>query len=780
MSGTPQIHLLPDGDRRPVPPQSATHDFFERNQFVAIAIFVLTVAAIVAISFAGLNPVALPIQPNQPAQARVEAAESFTYESQIMTEQARTRLLARVPPVYQLDHAACDRFEKAFRALLADLTQVDRSQTSVGKYSPAPTLFDEICQRFNSQGPYLATPADIAAFYAYGDAAVRSAAAESGLSLLRELYQEGIQENPRPGSHEGIMLLQLRRPGGEISESRVQSVEDALTYLRVNLNPNSNPADRAAAHAFFRLLRNGVTPNLVFDTAGSEQLRRQAIVGIPPVLVTVESGQAIIQPGERVTPAQYEMLQAYRTHLDTTGRLAAEQGYQLFVRVLLVMAMVIASILYIRLEDHETLQSNSRLGLLALVVIVNLLLVRLSYSLASLPFFITNFDAAALLPYVAPTAFAPLIVAILIDAGSAIFMALLISIFTGIIYGHRLDLVVLTLLASMVGIYSCRALRRRSRIIQAAVLGGFVVAGFAVLIGFANQTSLITMLFQVAAGLLTGLATGIAVAGLLPVLENLFKRTTDITLLELTDYNHPLLHRMQLTAPGTYHHSLVVAQLSENAASAIHANPLLGRVCALFHDIGKMEQPEYFTENQRDAGNPHDKLPPVQSAAIIKSHVDRGAVLAQQHHLPRAIVDVIHQHHGTTLIQFFHRLACQQAPSGRVAEADFRYAGPRPRFKESAIISLADKVEAATRSLRTVTPRHLSELIDRLFQERITDEQLDEAPLTFEELVKIKTSFTVTLLNMLHTRVAYAGAEPLVAPRAIDSTPASDAPASHG
>lgn len=777
MSATPQMQLLPGGEPRQERPLSATHDFFERNRFVAIAIFVLTVAAIVAISFAGLNPVALPVQPGQLAQARVEASERFTYESLITSEQARTRLLDRVPPVYQLDGSALDRFEQAFRALLADLAFFERTRSDAEKNNSPAAVFEEISRNFNSRGPYRASAADLKAFYAYGDANIRSSVAERGLSLLRELYQEGIQENPRPGAQDGIMLLQLRRPGGEIAESHVQSVEDALTYLRVNLNSNSS--DRDAAHALFRLLRNGVTPNLTFDSPGSAQLRRQALVGVPPSIITVESGEVIIQPGERVTPAQYEMLQAYRAHLDTTGRLAAEQGYQLFVRVLLVMAMVIASILYIRLEDHETLLSNSRLGLLALVVIVNLLMVRLSYSLASLPFFIDNFSAAALLPYIVPTAFAPLIVAILIDAGSAIFMALLISIFTGIIYGHRLDLVVLTLLASMVGIYSCRALRRRSRIVQAAGLGGFVVAGFAVLIGFANQTALSLMLLQVAAALLTGLVTGIVVAGLLPVLENLFKRTTDITLLELTDYNHPLLHQLQLISPGTYHHSLVVAQLAENAASAIKANPLLGRVCSLFHDIGKTEEPGFFTENQREGTNPHDKLPPAKSAEIIKGHVDRGVVLAREYNLPRAIIDVIQQHHGTSLIQFFYRKACHSAPPMKVPESEYRYAGPKPQFKESAIISLADTIEAATRSLRTVTPKNLTELLDRLFQERLADGQLDEAPLTLEELAKIKTSFTFTLLNMLHSRVAYAGADQAADLPAGQATP-PEAPASHG
>jgi putative nucleotidyltransferase with HDIG domain len=419
----------------------------------------------------------------------------------------------------------------------------------------------------------------------------------------------------------------------------------------------------------------------------------------------------------------------------------------------------------VRLEDRETFQSNSRLGLLALVVIVNLALVRAVYSLGALEFFARDVAWASILPYVAPSALAPLVVAILIDAGSGIFMALLISLFTGAIYGNRLDVVVVTFLASMVAIFACRDVRRRSRVVRAAGFGGLTVALFALLVGLADQLSVDILLRQMGAGLVSGVFTGIIVVGVLPVLEALFKRTTDITLLELTDFNHPLLRLMQLEAPGTYHHSLVVAQLAENAASAIGANPLLARACALFHDIGKTSKPSYFIENQRDQGNPHDEQSPALSALIIKCHVKDGVDLARKHHLPRAIIDVIQQHHGTSLISYFYQRAKSRSRTGTaspfapglapavVEETTYRYDGPRPQFKESAIISLADGIEAASRNLRRVSPQHLGELIETIFRDRIADGQLDEAPLTFEEIAKIKSSFTFTILNMLHSRV---------------------------
>ncbi|MDD2764425.1 MAG: HDIG domain-containing protein [Opitutaceae bacterium] len=776
--------------RRKTVHTSAAASYLQQSQPVAFLLFVVTVAAIVLISFVGVSSVTLPVLPNQLAMVRIVAGAPFSYESRIKTELSRAQLLNRVPPVYQLELGPLQQFESNLHELLAALEKIERDYPAdtvaasgmQGAFSPSARRaaeLDTLVEAFNAKGPYRVAADDVAALLALGDAKARFAIVENGLAALREIYREGVDDNSRTfaaGSPDSISLFRVRRPSGEIAQVRVQSMEEALTFLRINLAAEG--VSRETTLSLFRLFRNGVTPNLIFDRGATERLQQQVIADLKPVTVSVERGQTIIEPGARVTPEQYEMLVAHRDFLLHHGDLAINEGLQFFGRILLVLAMVMASVLYIRLEDPETMRNNGRLALLALVVILNLALVRTTYWVGELPSFMKNTTAASLLPYVAPTALAPLIVAILIDAGSAVFMALLISIFTSVIYGNRLDLLVVTFLASMVGIFSCRAIRRRSRVVRAAGLGGCTVAGFAALIGIADQFPPLVVIRQMAAGLVTGLLTGVAVAGLLPVLEGLFRRTTDITLLELTDYNHPLLHRMQMETPGTYHHSLVVANLAENAANAIGANPLLCRVCSLFHDIGKTTKPEYFSENQREGVNPHNERSPSFSALIIKSHVKEGVDLALKHKLPTAVIDVIRQHHGTTLIQTFYQRARGgeiHPPAGgsappipaasrdpfppgletRVCETTYRYDGPKPQFKESAIIMLADGVEAATRSLRRVTPQHLSELIDQIFKSRLEDGQLDEAPLNLAELSQIKSSFTFTLLNMLHARVAY-------------------------
>ncbi|MFH1497445.1 MAG: HDIG domain-containing metalloprotein [Verrucomicrobiota bacterium] len=767
--------------RRKSAPVNGPAAYFETSRLVASLIFIATVVAIVFISFVGVSSGNLPVLPNQIAPVRIVASVPFSYESAEKTQQLREQIRDRVPPVFRIDMQTYDRFETALRRLLDGFATIDALPAEA-----RPAALAGLRNNFNAAGPSRATLEEIKQLYATGDPAARAALVDNGLAILNSIYRQGVHDDsslirePAAGQTE---VFQIMRADNDVVQRPADSLEDALTFLRISLATEGG--DRARNHALFRFFRNGLSPNLAYDRTATKARQAEASRQLQPVVVRVERNQTIIEPDTRVTPEQYEMLAAHRRALVEEGGALLEEGLQLFGRTLLVLAMVLASLLYIRLEDPETLQSNGRLGLLALIVIINLALVRATYSLGGLPFFMENTGAASVLPYIAPVTIAPLVVAILINAGSAIYMALLIAIFTSVIYGGRIDLLVLTFLSSLVAVHACRQTRRRGNIVRGATLGGLTVAIFALLIGLVDRLPLVTISKYMGAGLITGMACGIIVAGLLPVLEGLFKRTTDITLLELTDYNHPLLRLMQLEAPGTYHHSLVVAQLSENAASAIGANPLLARVCALFHDIGKTKKPEYFIENQRDGINPHDDNNPSLSALIIKSHVKDGVDLALKYKLPRAVIRVIQQHHGTSLIRyFFHRAVHSSRPAATtrpplpasaskdpftpslpglepppVSENTYRYDGPVPDFKESAIIHLADGVEAASRSLRKVSPQHLSELIEQIFRDRLADRQLDDAPITLAELATIKDSFIHTLLNMLHGRIAYPNGE---------------------
>lgn len=747
---------------------------FDSSRIVAIGLFLATVALIVFVSFVGVTNRTLPVLPNQLATVRIVAALDFTYDSRILTEQARERMTERVPPVFRLDAEPLRRFEADLAALIAAADPAD------------PARLEAAVLAYNQRGGRRLAADDLALILASDHPHTRAQRLENALATLRALHAQGLTDPRQLGGERAdqLKMFQVLRPDGTIANRPVEKLEEALIHLRVTLA--SEESDRRLADALYRLFRDGVVPNLAFDREATLAREAAVVRDVRPVSVTVTRGESILEPDTRVTAEQFEMLEAHRRALAESSS-PVDESLRLAGRILLVLAMLAASLIYIRLEDEETLHSNARLALLALVVIANLALVRATYSLGSLDFFLENTTAAALLPYIAPVLIAPLLVALLINAGSAIFMALFLAIFTSVIWGGRLDLLVLEFLAALVAIHGVRQTRRRNRILRAALHAGLTLASGILLLGLAERLPAVAVAKQMLAGLLAALASGVLAVGLLPFLENLFKRTTDITLLELTDYNHPLLRLMQLEAPGTYHHSLVVAQLSENAAAAIGANPLLARVCALFHDIGKTVKPHYFIENQLDGDNPHDDANPSLSALILKAHVKDGVDLALRNKLPRPVIDVIQQHHGTTLIRYFYQRALDTLRKGRshdtplppllgistdtpkaggsaspvptVPEHTYRYDGPRPRFKESAIIHLADGVEAAARSLAKITPSHIEEIVDRVVRDRQSDGQLDESPLTFAELNRIKTSFQHTLVNMLHGRkIAYPGA----------------------
>ena len=371
-----------------------------------------------------------------------------------------------------------------------------------------------------------------------------------------------------------------------------------------------------------------------------------------------------------------------------------------------------------------------------------------------------------MLPYAAPHAFGPITVGILLGPVLGAITAFVISAIFAIMLGEVTFLFLASVISSLIGIFLCHNIRLRTNVVRASFLTGVALSGFILLNGALLESDLTQMGRQIAAALISASITGVVILGFLPLLEKLFNYTTDITLLEFTDFNHPLLRRMQVEAPGSYHHSLMVASLSENAAAEIGANPLICRACALFHDIGKIVKPEYFTENQRSGHNPLIEQKPSMSAVIIKRHVKEGVELARKYKLPKVFVDVIRQHHGTSLIQYFYQEAINRRERSQlplfsdlsaetVDENTYRYDGPRPRFVESAIIFFADSIEAASRSLKKVNAQSVEELLDRIFQSRIEDGQLDECPLTLQQIAIIKKSFTRTLLNSLHTRIAY-------------------------
>ena len=380
---------------------------------------------------------------------------------------------------------------------------------------------------------------------------------------------------------------------------------------------------------------------------------------------------------------------------------------------------------------------------------------------------------------IAPYAFAPLLLSVLLGRNHGLYASVFVSLWSSILFG-KVDapLLVCGLISGFTAVYLTLQVRKRSRLIRAGFGVGIAIWALSLTFGVIGPIDLFSpnaidwkmIGIQSALAIGNGIVTATIVGGIIPMFEHLFQVTTDISWLEASDLNHPLLRRMTIEAPGTYHHSLVVANLAEAAAEAIGANATLCRVCSYFHDVGKLVKPEYYTENMNFERNPHDDLAPTMSALIIIAHVKEGVDLALKHRLNRRIIDIIQEHHGTSLVYYFYKRALQQQEDARtggkimklreddvpeVREETFRYPGPKPQTKESAIVSLADIVESASRSLEKPTPQKIEQLVSELISQRIADGQLVECDLTLRDLNLIAERFRFTLMTMLHTRIAY-------------------------
>ncbi len=444
-----------------------------------------------------------------------------------------------------------------------------------------------------------------------------------------------------------------------------------------------------------------------------------------------------------------------------------------FVIALLFFA---TAIVQLWINQPRTFSQNSRVFLVFGTIFVQLAATKLILVLSSEHAF--KFLTPEMGWLLAPYAVAPLVLSVLLGRNHGLFAAVFVSLWSSVLFG-KIDapLLVISLISGFTAVYLTLQVRRRSRLIRAGVGVGVAIWLSSLSFGMIainlfppmdNDWGMIGLQSALALG--NGIITAMIVGGALPMLEHLFQITTDVSWLELSDLNHPLLRRMTIEAPGTYHHSLVVANLAEAAAEKIGANATLCRVCSYFHDVGKLVKPQYFTENMSFERNPHDDLAPTMSALIIIAHVKEGVDLALTHGLNKQIIDVIQQHHGTSLVYYFYQRALQQQEDARaggkimnirkedipeVQEESFRYSGPKPQTKESAIVSLADIVESASRSLEKPTPQKIEQLINELIEERIADGQLDECDLTLGEVRVIAERFRFTLMTMLHTRIAY-------------------------
>jgi putative nucleotidyltransferase with HDIG domain len=439
------------------------------------------------------------------------------------------------------------------------------------------------------------------------------------------------------------------------------------------------------------------------------------------------------------------------------------------IAYLCMAAIASAMVVHLRVALRDEVEDNAELSL-----VLGALLLQMGANVAMLDYGNQQSWSGALLVVAMPHAFAPLVLSVILGRKMGLFAAIY-STLLGSMVCVAVNPITFLASSSLIGflvVLFTKRVRRRNRLFMAGLYIGGVAALFSLLLYEASGTGTpgVSLGRILAVPFIIGIVTGLLVGGLLPVIESLFGVTTEVSWLELSDLNHPLMKRLSIEAPGTYHHSLVVANLSEAAAESIGANAAMTRVCAYFHDIGKLTKPEYFIENMDPADNPHDDLTARMSALILIAHVKDGVDVAIKHKLNVSIIDVIEQHHGTSLAWYFYKRALDQKAEmirlveqgkskeddiPQVSEGVFRYPGPTPQFKEAAIISLADAVESASRAMEKPNASRIEALVDELVFDRMKDGQLDECDLTIADLAKVKASFVKTLLSMMHSRIKY-------------------------
>jgi len=637
----------------------------------------------------------------------VVSQQSVRFESQTKRDEARAAAAAQVPD--QFDSSISTQQRQAIDSLATKVADLRQSTSSGPDRSAQLSLLEP--QLSDAQRQYLlqADEGTVATIF------------KSAGDILQQLESNGIKADT------------------------LKSAQDSAQTRAAALH-----LDATGASAVATLVRAHLKTN--FLQAETTVKRQQASDAVTPVFVNVAQGQTIIRYGDLVTPFQLEEAQA-------VGLLAPRTDWARILAVFMLVIILFAVALgYLMQFRPAILRDPRQLGTLGGLMLVLLVVAKLAIPLNPIA------------QYLVPMAAVPLLVAALMDTGLGIIVALAVGLLTGIIADNVLPLTLVGFLGGAIGSIYVHRLERLGQWVTAGIL----VAGaqFVTLVSLSlieRHQTLDEILSIGGLALISGLLSALIAGGALTFLGEITQVITPIKLMELMTPNNPLLKRLMMSAPGTYNHSIVAANLAEAAAEAVGANPVLARVGCYFHDIGKIRRPHFFVENQADIGNIHENLSPTTSSDILNAHVTEGVELLKQYHFPTAIREIVQQHQGTTVKRFFYRQALEQGLD--VREDDFRYPGPRPRSKEAAIVMIADTVEASARTLKDRSTEGIRDHVHRMIQGFTRDGQLDECDLSFRDLRLVEEAMANMVVSIYHARIEYpaAVAETPIAGAAVDT-----------
>ncbi len=559
---------------------------------------------------------------------------------------------------------------------------------------------------------------------------------------LNDLYRAGVVSEKRNGAIQGYGIITLRE--GETYAPRSVSLlydrREALALVHQRARATF-PYDPRGVRLVDELAAPFLQPNVVLDQAETTWRRGQAQGAVPAVLGEVKKDELIVDANEKVTHDALDKLRSLET-LEEARRGPGELLYPSLARALLMLLFLAAFATYLRMELPAVFRDNAMLALFTLLALVLLGATTLLVRVLDLP------------ELAVPLAAAPLVTASLLEKRPALVFTLMLTVVAITVSELQAPFVAVAVMGGVTAVYSVARPRHRWHFAVASAAIAFANLFAVLLWDLGHQFKPDTLIHDATWGAVNAvLSVGLAFV-LLPLAEHLFGLTSDMTLLELSDLNRPLLKRLQLEADGTYHHSMIVGILAERAADAIGANSLLARVMAYYHDIGKLAKPEYFDENiTSPMRNPHEKLSPNMSTLVVRAHIHDGMEMARREHLPRAVRKAIPEHHGTMVMAFFYDKALQLDPAAR--REDYSYPGPKPRSRETAILMLADGVVGASRALDQPTPSRIKGLVTRILEERVQDGQLDDCGLTLQELARVREAFIPVLTATFHRRSKY-------------------------
>lgn len=549
------------------------------------------------------------------------------------------------------------------------------------------------------------------------------------------------------------MLSVARDIVRKLTGEQLREAETARTQVAELVNASSL-SSRTSREIVQELARFSIMPNKFLDKAATDEAKVQAKQNTPPVVI--KEGELIVKRGQTITPDLYKLL------VDSS-LLQDKKNYWPQLG-LLIMSVMFIVVLYAYLHQSGSINgvkpkyNNASLLMLWLIFLINIITIQIIS--------LTQTDAAPYAGYLAPAALGTMLITLLLDMHLAMISSILFAIMGSIILNtgqHQIfdfQYGFVIIVVSFAAIFSIHRASQRSTILKAGIMVSlFGTLSVITILLLSEQLERIPFIYSVAFAFASGLITAVLVIGLMPFFEITFGILSALKLVELSNPNHPLLRKLLTETPGTYHHSVMVGNLSEAAAEAIGADGLLCRVGSFYHDIGKTKRPNYFIENQTNIENPHDTIEPKLSKSIIVAHARDGVDMLKGHNIPKPIRDIAEQHHGTTSLKFFYYKAVKLAEEQRIepafTEDDFRYPGPKAQSKEAAVVGIADCVEAAVRSLRNPTVEQVEAMIHKIIKSRLDDNQYNECDLTLKELDKIAQSLKESVIGIFHSRIEY-------------------------